>query len=86
MSLLTGVFVLTSAAYALAQFRGRGVDRNALAPAQFPDGDVVICRLVYTEVRRYGVGWRTDYPLGERNLSIRLSELTRTRVSRAGDG
>ena len=54
---------------------------NAMAPAQFPDGDVVICRLVYTEVRRYGVGWRTDYPLGERNLSIRLSELTRTRVS-----
>ena len=68
--------------YALAQFRGRGLDVRALAPAQFPDGDVVICRLVYTEVRRYGVGWRTDYPLGERNLSIRLSELTRTRVSR----
>ena len=84
--LMTCAFVLASAAYGLAQFRGRGLDRNALAPAQFPDGDVVICRLVYTEVRRYGVGWRTDYPLGERNLSIRLSELTRTRVSRGGDG
>ena len=84
--LLTGAFVLASAAFALAQFRGRGIERNAMAPAQFPDGNVVICRLVYTEVRRYGVGWRTDYPLGERNLSIRLSELTRTRVSRAGDG
>jgi len=84
--LMTCALVLASAAYALAQFRGRGVDRNALAPAQFPDGDVVICRLVYTEARRYGVGWRTDYPLGERNLSIRLSELTRTRVSRGGDG
>jgi hypothetical protein len=46
----------------------------------------VLCRLVYTEVRRYGAGWRTDYPLGERNLSIRLSELTRTRVSRGRDG
>ena len=51
---------------------GGGVDGRRLAPAQFPDGDFVICRLVYTEVRRYGVGWRTDYPLGERNLSIRL--------------
>jgi hypothetical protein len=86
VALMTGALVLASAALAVAQFRGRGLDVRALAPAQFPDGDVVICRLVYTEVRRYGVGWRTDYPLGERNLSIRLSELTRTRVSRGGNG
>ena len=59
---------------------------GTMAPARFPDGDFVICRLVYTEVRRYGQGWRTDYPLGERNLSIRLAELTRTRVSQARDG
>ena len=39
--LMTGALVLASAGYALAQFRGRGLDRNALAPAQFPDGDVV---------------------------------------------
>ena len=84
IAVMAAVFVLASAAYALAQFRGRGFGiraRARLAPAQFPDGDFVICRLVYTEVRRYGVGWRTDYPLGERNLSIRFSELTRTRVS-----
>jgi hypothetical protein len=55
-----------------------------MAPPQFPDSDFVICRLVYNEARRYGGGWRTDYPLGERNLSIRFSELTRTRVSRRG--
>jgi uncharacterized protein DUF4159 len=83
--------VLASAAYALAPFQGRqglqgrGVD-GTLAPSPFPDSDFVICRLVYTEVRRYGVGWRTDYPLGERNLSIRLSEMTRTRVSHKPDG
>jgi hypothetical protein len=81
---LTGAFVLASAALALAQFRGRGV-QGTMAPAQFPDADFAICRLVYTEVRRYGVGWRTDYPLGERNLSVRLSELTRTRVSQRGE-
>jgi hypothetical protein len=83
--LLTGLIVLASAVYATAQFRGVRVD-GSVAPKQFPDADVAICRLVYTEVRRYGVGWRTDYPLGERNLSIRLSELTRTRVSRGRDG
>jgi len=85
------VSVLASAAYALAHFeghqglQGRGVD-GTLAPSQFPDSNFVICRLVYTEVRRFGVGWRTDYPLGERNLSIRLSEMTRTRVSHKSDG
>ena len=85
VALMTAMFVLASAAYALAQFRSRGLDilgvGAGLAPPQFPDADFVICRLVYTEVRRYGNGWRTDYPLGERNLSIRFGELTRTRVS-----
>jgi hypothetical protein len=85
VALIAGGFVLASTLGALAQFRRGGIDRNAMAPAQFPDGDVAVCRLVYTEVRRYGVGWRTDYPLGERNLSIRLSELTRTRVSKGRD-
>jgi hypothetical protein len=84
---MAAVCVLASAALAVAQFRGfpRGVD-GTLAPQRFPDGDFVICRLAYPEVRRYGQGWRTDYPLGERNLSIRFSELTRTRVSRGRDG
>ena len=83
---LTAAAVLVSAAVALGQFRrfpGPGV-QGSMAPAEFPDGDFVICRLVYNEARRYGAGWRTDYPLGERNLSIRFSELTRTRVSRRG--
>lgn len=85
MPLVAVLFVLASAAYALAQFGGRRVE-GTQAPRLFPDGDFAICRLVYTEVRRYGQGWRTDYPLGERNLSVRLSELTRTRVSRRRDG
>ena len=80
---LAAACVLTAAPRALAQFRGFGV-QGAMAPPQFPDSDFVICRLVYNEARRYGGGWRTDYPLGERNLSIRFSELTRTRVSRRG--
>jgi hypothetical protein len=91
IALVAGGAVLASAGYALAQFRGRGGlgvlgIGSGLAPREFPDRDFVICRLVYTEARRFGGGWRTDYPLGDRNLSIRFGELTRTRVSRAPDG
>ena len=32
-----------------------------------------------------GLGWGTDYPDAEINFSIRLSELTKTRVSRTSD-
>ncbi len=83
--------VIASAAQVLAQFGGaRGLSmlgvRSGLAPEEFPDRDFAICRLMYTEARRFTNGWRTDYPLGERNLSIRFSELTRARVSRAPDG
>lgn len=82
---LTCLFVLAAAAFAAAQFRGRFAGGD-LAPLVLPDHDVAICRLAYTEVRRFAGGWRTDYPLGERNLSVRLAELTRTRVSRRSDG
>src|SRR4051812_20678074 len=84
--------VLTCAAgLAFAQgrggFRGFGVINPAdMAPQEFPDGNFVICRFMYPEGRRWEGGWRTDYPLGERNLSIRFSELTRTRVSKAPGG
>jgi hypothetical protein len=89
VALLTVAFVLASAAYAVAQFRrGSGLlgIGSGTAPEVFPDGDFVICRLMYTEARRFAGGWRTDYPLGERNLSVRFGELTRARVSKARDG
>ncbi len=49
-----------------------------------PDGDFTICRLEYTRVviEDMGVGWQTDYPFSERNLMTRLSELTKTPISR----
>jgi hypothetical protein len=58
------------------------------APPQMPDGGFVVCRLAYRSVRSepMGIGWQTDYPFAEINLSIRLSELTKTRVSRDGNG
>ena len=82
--------LIASAGYASAQFGfGRRGDSNMparYAPAVMPDRSFVVCRLMYTQVRREpsGGGWRTDYPYGEINLTTRLSELTRTPVSRRG--
>jgi hypothetical protein len=52
------------------------------------DGTFNFCRLMYTSVRREagGQGWSTDYPDADINFSIRLSELTKTRVSREPTG
>ena len=48
----------------------------------------LVCRLEYESVRPepMGIGWQTDYPYAEINLTTRLSELTKTRVSRDGEG
>jgi hypothetical protein len=52
------------------------------------DGSWNFCRGMYESVRRepLGQGWRTDYPDADINFSIRLSELTKTRVSRQAGG
>jgi hypothetical protein len=58
------------------------------APKNFEDGTFMICKLQYTSVRSeaMGVGWSTDYPYAGINLMTRLSELTRTPVSRGENG
>jgi hypothetical protein len=84
---LVAAALIASSGLALAQF-GRGFFNSPvrLAPELFPDRHFVVCRLMYTSVRREpaGGGWRTDYPYGEINLTIRFSELTRARVSWPG--
>jgi Domain of unknown function (DUF4159) len=80
---------VTLAAVAAAQdfpFQ-RGFFRSRAAP-RFPtkdsfDGTFTFCRLYYTSIRMEagGQGWWTDYPDADRNFMIRLSELTKTRVS-----
>jgi hypothetical protein len=54
------------------------------APERMPDGKFVICRMAFRSVRSEpsGIGWSTDYPYAEVNLQTRLSELTKTSVSR----
>ena len=46
------------------------------------DGSFQFCRVAFTQ-NRYGDGggWSVDYPRADQNLSIRLSELTKTHVS-----
>jgi hypothetical protein len=81
---LTAVVVTASYAFAQRDFFGFGFDDPVRwAPADMPDRNFTVCRLMYTSVRREpnGGGWRTDYPYGEINLMTRLSELTRTPVS-----
>jgi hypothetical protein len=71
-----------------AQFgRGRGI-RARVATDQDFDGRFNFCRLMYTSVlsEAGGMGWGTDYPGADQNLSIRLSELTKTAVSRQASG
>src|SRR4029453_7193397 len=41
-----------------------------------------MCRVMFTSNRREKRGWDTDYPGADINFSVRLSELTRTRVTR----
>jgi hypothetical protein len=75
------VIAIGLAATADAQFR-RGLFGVRLArPSDF-DGRFHFCRLVY-EPSPTGTGgsWRTDFPRADINMSIRLSELTRTKVS-----
>jgi hypothetical protein len=83
------VFLLTSvpAAQFGRFFGGRG------APPRFPTADTFghgfnFCRGIYTQVRRQagGSGWTTDYPDAELNFSIRLAELTKTRVKKDATG
>ena len=85
--LVTAIALLCVVA-AEAQWRGgryrEGSFAPRYAPVHMPDGDFTICRLEYTRVviEDMGVGWQTDYPFSERNLMIRLSELTKTPISR----
>ena len=46
------------------------------------------CRVAYRQVRRelMGQGWRTDYPDADRNLMLRLSQLTTTPIRTTSQG
>jgi hypothetical protein len=82
------LMMLATGAVDAQRFFREGGFAARYAPAHMPDSAFVICRLAYGQVRREasGIGWETDYPYAEINLSTRFSELTRTRISRDTDG
>src|SRR5688500_601296 len=77
------ILVGTGAAFAQWGFR-EGSVAPRFAPPVMPDGGLTFCRLMYARVRSepLGMGWMTDYPYAEINLLTRVSELTRTPISR----
>ena len=88
--LACSIVVLFTTAFA-AQWGQWG--RLRYAPPRFPDktsfdGTFNFCRGMYDSDRREpgGMGWWTDYPDADINFSIRLSELTKTRVGRQSNG
>jgi hypothetical protein len=60
-------------------------------PPRFPNqnsfqGSFTFCRVMFSSDRREKRGWDTDYPGADINFSIRLAELTKTRVARQTSG
>jgi hypothetical protein len=87
--ILVGLVIAVSVATGVAaQEWFRGFQRRGPAP-RFPvadtfDGWFNFCRgyFLSDRVEPGGQGWWTDYPAADVNFSIRLAELTKTRVSR----
>ena len=82
--------VLATASTALAQRRrgfGWGYAPMRMATPESFDGAFNFCRIVFGQSPDGdGANWSVDYPRADINLSIRLSELTRTRISRDTSG
>ncbi len=86
--LATLAVVLLASSYAAAQRRGGRYSRQpALATMGDFDGSFQFCRVVFRADRNGdGGNWSVDFPRADENLSIRLSELTKTSVGMDSDG
>jgi len=85
--------ILATASTALAQRRrgGRGFGFGYAAPRMATpesfDGAFNFCRIMYSGSNDGdGGNWSVDWPRADINLSIRLAELTRARISRDSSG
>ena len=87
------VIVLTLLAVEPADGQRLGRRGRWRAPIKKPSealyaGEFTFCRLQYQSYRSewLGTGWTTDYPDGDRNLPLRLSQLTKTDIARTEGG
>jgi hypothetical protein len=82
--------LLACASTVLAQRRrgfGYGYAPMRMATPESFDGSFNFCRIIFSQSNDGdGGNWSVDYPRADVNLSIRLSELTRTRISRDASG
>jgi hypothetical protein len=88
IAIVLGALALSTAASAQFGQWGRVMEGPGV-PVQYPeegfdDGAFSVCKLMYTSVYReaLGMGWATDYPYAGINLMTRVSELTKTPISR----
>ncbi len=88
LAAIIGVLAATATAvYAQriwAGFYGRTPPKFATATTF--DGNFHFCRVMFASDRREKQGWGTDYPGADINLSVRLAELTKVRVTLTHDG
>src|SRR5688572_11404135 len=77
--LLAVMLLAASAAYAQRSRYGR---YGRFAVLEDFDGSFQFCRVMFRGIQGGDGGdWQVDYPRADENLSIRLSELTKTPVS-----
>jgi hypothetical protein len=82
-----GLPVLAAAARVEAQFAQRGFLSARRAKPEDFDGRFNFCRVAFaSDFRGDGANWSVDYPRADINLSVRLSELTKTTISRMPSG
>jgi len=83
IALVVVTVTAASTAYAQFGFGGRGFGNVRKATVRDVDGSFQFCRVAFgRDMRGDGGSWSVDYPRADINLSIRLSELTSTRVGR----
>jgi hypothetical protein len=82
---IVAALCIGAASTVLAQRRrgfGFGAPLRMASPESF-DGAFNFCRIIFSQSPDGdGANWSVDYPRADINLSIRLSELTRARISR----
>jgi hypothetical protein len=75
------ILALANSGEAQRRGGGRGFNVEFATPADF-DGAFQFCRVAFRQSRGGdGGNWAVDYPRADINMSIRLSELTKTHVS-----
>jgi hypothetical protein len=92
VSVLVLAVLVAAATTVEAQFRGRffrGFGNVRVSTAADVDGTFQFCRIIFNADMRgdpQGGTWNVDWPRADMNLSVRLSELTKTTVGRSPEG